>query len=267
MADDPFESAEFLASRGAKQAEDLKSLREAFFNDKAVAQVVEFDPKTGQQVAKLRFLKPLPSEMRGITSDALKNFRDALDQAVFAGTELIRGKGNKQCHFPFGESPDELENSLSRRKAPQCRGIAEELFPVLRLCEPYPRGDGYTGGNDALKALGRLSGPHKHQVTLQVAAHVSPSLGPGVIDVGPGGMTLFVPPIYDRAKNEVSLWSFPPGGHLKGNISVTVSVVFGPGQFENVNAETFLLTLAHDVPRRVRMIKEAALKIGRKEVS
>lgn len=190
-------------------------------------------------------------------------FATLSNQAVFAATVVIKGKGNRRCHFPFGENPDDLEDSLSRRKAPQCRGIPEELFSVLRTCEPYPRGDGYTGGNDALKALGRVSGPHKHEVTLRVGGMSSSTgiMAPR-IRIGPGGAHLHVDG-WDHTKNEMVVFSFPPGGYVEAGIEVTMSVCFGPGPLKNVQAENFLFVLAEDVPFLISLIKAAAYEIGR----
>ena len=264
MSDDPFESAEFEAAWGAKKAQDLRALRESFFvQDETCVRVTEFNPQTGKYEIKMKLTKPLPIEARGIVADALRSFRNALDQAVFAATVVIKGKGNRRCHFPFGENPDDLEDSLSRRKAPQCRGIPEELFPVLRTCEPYPRGDGYTGGNDALKALGRVSGPHKHEVTLRVGGMSSSTgiMAPR-IRIGPGGAHLHVDG-WDHTKNEMVVFSFPPGGYVEAGIEVTMSVCFGPGPLKNVQAENFLFVLAEDVPFLISLIKAAAYEIGR----
>jgi hypothetical protein len=258
---DEFESAEFLAARAAKQANEFQPLADRFFReDNTVARVVEFDPETGGNVVKIRLLKPLSADLRGLASDALKNFRDSLDQAVFAAAKVIKGKGNKRCHFPFGESPTDLENSLTLRLALQCRGIPEELFPALRACMPYPRGDGYAGGNDALRALHRVSGPHKHEVTLAVGAHVGRTeLSPGTFHGGTAAGSIFVNPGWDNAKNEMKLFSFSPGGYFDTDVTVTMLVVFGPGPLEKVSVDDFLRTLAADIPIIVERIKTAAL--------
>ncbi|OQW76238.1 MAG: hypothetical protein BVN33_06265 [Proteobacteria bacterium ST_bin13] len=258
-----FESPEYLAEWATKEAKKFTSVRKEFFSDPNVcARVVEFDPEIGENVIKMRLFKILPVELRGLASNAIKNFRDALDQTTFAATFLIRDKGSNRAHFPFGENPDDLENSLSRRKSVPCKGLAEELFPVLRECEPYPTGDGYTGGNDVLRALARVSGDNKHAVTLTVSAAVDQTtINPGVVQVGPGGATLYVPPEWDAVKNEIKLWSFPPGSYVNVDMSVALAIGFGPGPLERYAVEFFLDELARDVPVIINRIKQATAKI------
>lgn len=265
MADvgNAFESAEYLAAWASKEVAQFAAMREAFFTEpNTSARVVEFDPDSGQYVGKIRLLKPLPMEMRGLASNVIKNFRDALDQTTFAATLLIREKRSNRAHFPFGESPDDLENSLSRRRSVPCQGLPEELFPVLRQCEPYPRGDGYSGGKDAVRALGRVSGDNKHAVTLTVSGTtVGASLLPPAIKVGPGGAALFVPTEWDPLKNEMKLFTFPPGGYVEANIEVAFSVVFGPGPLERVTVEDYFSVLTRDVPIIIERVKKATAEI------
>ena len=68
-----------------------------------------FNPQTGKYEIKIKLTKPLPIEARGIVADALRSFRNALDQAVFAATVVIKGKGNRRCHFPSEKTPTILK--------------------------------------------------------------------------------------------------------------------------------------------------------------
>ena len=258
-----FESAEYLLAWASKEAANFTAIRKVFFEKPdALTRIVEFDPDTGQYVDKVRFLNPLPMEMRGVASNVIKNLRDALDQTTFAATLLIRGKTSNRAHFPFGESPDDLENSLSRQKAVPCKGLPEELFPVLRACEPYPTGDSYSGGNNTVRALGRLSGNNKHAVTLTVSGNVSNAglMGPE-IKAGPGGVSMFVPLRWDPFKNEMKLFSFPPGGYVEANIAIALEIVFGPGPLEGHSVEDFFTVLSEEVAVIINRVKYATAEI------
>lgn len=262
-----FESSEYLASWASKETANFTAMREAFFaQPDACTRVVEFDPDTGLNVDKLIFNNVLPTDMRGLASNAVKNFRDALDQAVFAASYLISGKRSNQTHFPFGESPDDLEYSLSRKLAVPCKGIREELFPALRASEPYPTSDDYPGGNDILRLLGRVSGPNKHAITLTVKAQVTKvAIGGrgGVMEFGPGGAVFTTGAVEDGPENEVVLFRFPPGGYVKADSEITLLITFGPGPLEQYAAEHFLHELAAIVPVVIDRLKKATADVIR----
>ena len=164
---DPFESPKFLLNWVDEEVLHLESVINGIITEgDYLAVVTDHDSESGYNIIKVRLTKPLPIGIRGRVNNILKNLRDALDQAVFQAAVQIRGGNPRASHFPFGESPDDLENSLSLRKSSQCKDIPPELYPILRSFEPYPTGDAYTGGNDFLRALGRITGPHKHRFTI-----------------------------------------------------------------------------------------------------
>lgn len=258
-----FESSDYLVSWAQKEAGNFRALGKAFLNkEDTCTHVTEFDTNSQRYFVKMRFNLDLPDEARGIASNVIKNFRDALDQATFAASFLVRRKASKRTHFPFGESPTDLERSLSLREAPQCKGIPEELFPALRACEPYPTGDEYAGGDNYLRALARVSGPHKHAVTLGVKIG-APAIGiGGKIEVGPGG-AIFSPGFYnlDAGENEVALWSYPIGGYVNADVRVPLYIGFGPGPIEGMIVDTFFDELSVRVAVAVKGLKEATAQI------
>jgi len=80
------------------------------------------------------------------------NTREAWNQAVYAACvsiEKVPSKGN--LHFPWRSSPSDLNETLKRGPIPS------EFWDVIRGEEPYPTGDGYTGGNDAIKEISKLA--------------------------------------------------------------------------------------------------------------
>jgi hypothetical protein len=162
MMTDPWESAEFLIERACSHASNFNSLANEFVESKPYAVSNDLTTKTGLKELKVKIVRDFPNDLRGSASDAVKNIRDTLDQIISAATFVLMGKRPKRTHFPFGECEDDLENSLSRRKATQCRDIPEELFPVIRFIKPYTHEE----DNFRLKLLQKVSGPHKHSVSL-----------------------------------------------------------------------------------------------------
>ena len=253
-----FESCLYLVDFAKAETTEVKTAIEEFFTQKDLTvAVIDLDPDTGYNVGKVRFIGSLPSEWRGKVSNIIKNLRDALDQATYAASAVVRGQPSNRTHFPFGESPDDLEYSLSRRKAVPCQGIPDQLFPLFRSFEPYPTGDGYKGGNNNLRLLGRVSGPHKHSVTLKVTGAMELSgIGPGVMRVGSGGATLTIPPRWDSENNELTIVRFPPGGHFEMDCQITLGVTFGEGFLLDVEVLPYLECIGETVGTIVNSLAE-----------
>lgn len=112
-----FESPEHLIAWADEEIAQLEGQLDAFRESNPYRFVREADPKTRKNTLKLKAIKSLPLSVRGRASNIIKNLRDALDQAVFAASAYITGNESNQTHFPFGESPDDLEKSLSERRA------------------------------------------------------------------------------------------------------------------------------------------------------
>lgn len=170
--DEGFESAQFLVGWANTQFNELKTLIEAFLDSGPTTMVKEFNNQTRMNELKVRF-NPVPGNIRGKTSNIIKDLRDALDQATNAATSLISGKTKRNAHFPFAGSPDDFDTAVARN---QCKDIPPSLHATLKGYEPYPSGDGWSGGNNFLRLLGRVSGPNKHRFTLTATgdmAHIN----------------------------------------------------------------------------------------------
>lgn len=224
MQDEPHESEKYLVKWAKAKADDFYARTTRYFEvDKLYTTIVEPDPETGKNLYIIRFTGDLPWELRGIASDAIKALRDALDQACLHATQrLIPKLKGKGTHFPFGENPDDLDKVLSGECGRQSKDIAPELHSVLRNFEPYPTGNGYTGGNDRLRALGRVSGPNKHETTLRLAG----SVGSNVARLESSGGLRIRAPNWDRAKNEIVLFEVPQKANLEFDLDVEISVEF-----------------------------------------
>lgn len=204
---DPHESEKYLVRWARAKVEELEQRCDAFLTDQSTyAVVVERDPEAKKQIHKIVLQKPLPWELRGIASDTVKNLRDALDQACLHSTQRInaflnRARRGKRTHFPFGENPMDFDKVLAGESGRQSKDIAAELHPILRSFQPYPRGEGYSGGNDRLRHIGRVSGPNKHDLTLTIglngdAFHFGSNSNPT------GHGYAIYAPFWDSSKNE-----------------------------------------------------------------
>lgn len=259
-----FESPFFLIAWAKEQLDELDALADIFFNADNHTIVNEFNRKTGQNEVKVK-IAPVPMKFRGKTTAIITDLRSTLDQAVASASTYITGQVSPKRHFPFGQSPSDLENSLSLKKNGATKGIPVELYPLLRRFEPYPTGDGYAGGDNILKALSRISGPNKHQVTIRTAfAPQSTGIGNFNIQFTDGGGAIF-PWLSQSGRNdELVILSFSPGSYAQMEIDVSAYIAFDDPKMRRVPVIAFLRECHDRVTKVVEDLKAEALVIGRR---
>lgn len=81
---DPFHSSRYSIARAKEHIGELDRQMAGYFNSQPYAQVIELDAERGQEVHKLKLVKPMPVALPGIAFDAANNLRSALDQAIYA---------------------------------------------------------------------------------------------------------------------------------------------------------------------------------------
>jgi hypothetical protein len=217
----------------------------------------ELNPKTEMMELKVRF-SPVPHRIRGLANNIIKDLRDALDQATFAATLHITGSARKRsAHFPFGSSPDDLDTAITRN---QCKDIPRELYSILKGFEPYPTGDGYSGGNNFLRLLGKISGPHKHRITLAPAVNMAKSeIRDFELYSGKGGIVIF-PDAGLTKNNETVILSLGRESKAKLNVTVAAYVAFSDTKMKGIEVGTFLRECCATVGYIVQEIQTQALK-------
>ena len=266
--EDPFESPKYSVALAESEIADLITLFKARGDDGSYTVVTEFNPQNRLYEAKLKEVKPIPWNYRGRVSHVIKDLRDALDQVVSAATEYIIGRPVKQAHFPFGESADDLENSLSRKKARMCNQIAPELYNVLRRIEPYPTTDVDSPGDDFLKLLSKVSGPNKHRITLTTGLSYTElsikglSKNPTLLATGNGPGSLFPTKDWNDKKGELIIAAYSEGGQANFSVDATLQIVFGNSALKNVPVLWFLEQCHLRVAKAVQNIEAEALRIG-----
>lgn len=252
---DPFESAFFLIEWAKGGVRDLASEIRIYMASKPHQLSAEFDPEKRVKELKLRLTKPIPNSIRGMASDVIKNVRDALDQATAAASYVVTGKRSRRTHFPFGNSADDLENSLSRRKVSQCKDIPEQLFPKLRAFMPY-----MSDWDTALKCLSLISGNHKHGSTLTLSAQTNQiSLGTNVFNAGGG---LYIPPRCVPDYDEIIIAWVPEGASATLNLNFPIFIAFDHQLLRYQPAIQFLHYCAERVGCIVTGLREEASRIA-----
>lgn len=253
-----FESAQFLVSWAHSQRAKLEGEIASFLQPDAATVVKEVNLKTGGYDTKIKF-RPVPPVVRGLANNIVKDLRDALDQATNAASILVSGTHGKCRHFPFAQSPEDFDKAV---RLNQCKNIPEALRPVLKGFEPYPTGD-WSGGNNYLRLLGTVSGPHKHRFTLASAlnARKLEIQGPAIIRAGHGGGHIF--PMGTVAKNnELVVVTVGPGGDFEGNINFSSFVAFADTKLKGVPVCRFLLEVSQRVGEIVQDLQTEAFEIG-----
>jgi hypothetical protein len=240
--DEGFESAQQLAAWANSQRQELEIITQAFLDSNPATVIKEINRKTQRWDVKIRS-KPMPHRIRGLTGDVIKNLRDALDQSCNAASFMVSGVYKRNRHFPFGTSPDDFDKAVTRN---QCKDIPAALYPVLKGYEPYPTGDEWDGGNDFLKLLGVVSGPHKHRFTLSPMPIVPEAIISEVdFYAGVGGGSLFNGHNKD---DEFVLATFGPGGYLKiGSLKFPLFVSFTDTKLRGTEIGAFLTPCCESV--------------------
>lgn len=218
--DTHFDSPESLI----EEAEDAltvftSSLGEFRFRNKPTI-ISDPEPKTGNQIIKVRF--PNPSRtIRRSAYRVVDGARHALDQAVYAATICFDGKtGGTKTYFPFGMNPDDFDNQFKVIRTPNGKkliGRTKDATPriahTIKAFEPWWTSIDHLGGNDLLRFLGKIANPNKHEVTLTVIPNID---GNWINDAAFKGVAQFtMPPKRIGTTNDFQIVSLFQGGHLK----------------------------------------------------
>lgn len=197
LVEEEFAPAKESISWAEDATAELCSMIDAFFKNHVAKIVVEMDPKTGENVQKLKFLAHIPKDFRRKATEALNNARHSFDQSVFAARNLLSTRSSKGVNFPWSRDPTDLEQLLATR------GVDARLWDILRSHEPYGTSDDHPGGDDLIRTLATVAN-NKHTVGLAANGHVT-STGFPNITFNSGMKFEILNPRWDPRKNEVEL--------------------------------------------------------------
>ena len=158
------------------------------------------------------------SDIALITGDAVHNLRTALDYAWMAVLAALKLTPTKYTKFPFGDTFEALNKTLSERKIDR---TSPALFEKL-VTDIQP----YCGGNDLLWTLHRADITDKHKLLLPVS-HCTGASGVRIEDENGVVQTGDLLPRY--GSQGVILFDFPPNVKIKDNGKISVSVILLDG--------------------------------------
>jgi hypothetical protein len=103
---------------------------------------------------------------------AISDLRNALDQAVFSASCILKPEGKiDKTAFPFADTQKELREALrTAHKGMRYPGVPVTLHPKLITFQPWWTAARDGTGNDLLRALNSVANPNKHLVLVQVDA-------------------------------------------------------------------------------------------------
>jgi hypothetical protein len=220
----PFESPKLLIDGAKTSIIDFKSVCEAFIQNCTYDILYHTDPKTEQQIVKLRFHHRVPPKMRVPGSRIVNDLRHALDQAVCDAAVLLGRPNANGVYFPFGRTPKNLDDEIATR----CKKVHPDLVTFIRNFQSH------YGGDDLLYALGSLAGPNKHQRILRISlgtggTKIVAGERPWALTSGEGGFKIGVNK-WNDLRNELEFAHFGKG--TKGNIDArpVLQIVLGTGE-------------------------------------
>jgi len=249
---DPFYSAKCKLAWAKEHIAKLEWEIQNFLEQPPCETFTEPHPqKYGHTVQKIRLARLLPPQIPMIAGDAVDNLRAVLDHAVFA-VAIAGGCGHpRNAYFPFSATAAGFEANLKGRSA----DVPQQIWPLFRSFQPYK------GGNDLLVALKEACNRNKHALIVSViviADVVSTKIH------GTGGF-LGVPTqhVWDRAKNEMELFTEGPGAERDARFDLRFLITFAeiPGA-DTEQASTVLYTFAVEVERILCAIEAESRRLG-----
>jgi hypothetical protein len=164
-AENHFYSPRLLLAEGRDDTHRLSAAVREFLARTGHFHVPRFDLEKRVYVHKVQFEEPLPQQFPVFVRKIAGSLRSALDHAIYASAVSLGNPNLKAIGFPFGDTPDQLENDIKRK----CRGMAPEIIAILKGFRPYK------GANDDLWALNKLRNVKEHRLL------VAPALAGGMM--------------------------------------------------------------------------------------
>jgi hypothetical protein len=250
---DPFESSRRKIAWAKKNLADLKRESHALFSQKNFHEAfTEPHPnKPDHVVHKIRPIKQIPEDWSDMAGTVIDNLRAALDHATYGLAVAFGCKTPLNAYFPFSRDASTFEPNLKGR----CADVPKEIYPLLRSFEPYK------GGSEALWALNEICVTNKHKILVTVG---SAAFVAGMDLAGTGFWQMPCNPVWDRAKNEMELFTTGPQTvDFKGKFDFGFYIAFGEvGRLEGEPAIPILDTFVDMVETIVNEIDTESRRLG-----
>jgi hypothetical protein len=248
--DDPFFSAKLRIARATDHLNDLEAQIDKFFAGTPYTSLVELDPDGIHAIHKIHILHRFPLVWYILATEIVEHLRASLDHATFATRTQPT---TNYAAFPFGKTPDDLDNSVRGRS----KDVPPEIQALLRSFNAYQ------GGNDPLYILNELSNASKHGLVTLVAGAAHSGEIVGTAEGIARGIQFLEPLTWDSKKNEIPYARTKRGDHFehKGTIRVYVALKH-PDGVGPIAVTAVLDTMVRECERVVLAIEAESKRIG-----
>ncbi|WP_439478715.1 hypothetical protein [Brevundimonas sp.] len=217
---EPFESPKLVLGGAKESIADFEAACASFVKAPGYTVIRRMDGKTGEEVVSARFEGSALGTVRLSAYRVVNQLRDALDQATSDAAKALGLTNVANVHFPMGRSSDDLERAISYR----LKGADPDLVAFVRALRPY------LGGNDELWALGRISGPNKHQRVLAIGLDNDAGFRIGGDDIHIVGPAKLGVGTWNSSRNELELVRVGAGGYYYDGVTPALTVKIGDAE-------------------------------------
>jgi hypothetical protein len=214
---EPFESPKELINGAKERVAELEAVCQAVRETREYDIVTHSDPKTREQVVKIRLRHKFPPKIRRLASSILKELRISLDQAFCDGAVALGRKNAKGIYFPFGRSVEDIKDAVRDK----CKNVNELLIDYCLSFKPYYGAD----SNGVLWSMNSLAGS-THQSIVGVGLSDMMSFHKAIIGHA-GSMRLTINKWSDL-HNELEVARLDPGSllHVQSDFALQFQIVF-----------------------------------------
>ncbi|WP_374530273.1 hypothetical protein [Novosphingobium sp.] len=195
---------------------ELDQLIKAFFKRDVAEIIIDIDPKTGENVQKIKFKAHIPKDFRRKATEALNSARHSFDQAAFAARNILGKRSRKGVNYPWSRNPSDLDRLLRER------GFDSRLWDTIREHEPYATSDSHVGGDDLIRTIATIAN-NKHTVGLSINGFIAETTFPNIKTIRIESFSI-PNPIWDPAKNEAELIRWKGDIEIDGDYNFTFVV-------------------------------------------
>ncbi len=256
MNNDPLRDAKSGIKNAKRHIAELEKRVKIFFDGHPYASVIETNADGTEDFHKVKLTQPLPDDLADIAFDIVSNLRASLDRAGYA-VAVAAGRKGADAHFPFGADLADAQLKAQRRS----KDIPKGIFDLMISHKPYK------GGDRLLWALNKLCNTNKHEI-LSVVGLASGGMH-GLMTGGGSNVMMNIyltnrwPPVWDSAKNEMTVFHVKHG--VKPNMNVNIGMHVTLANIEGAESKSAVAVfgeIAGTVERILGAIDVEARRIG-----
>lgn len=212
-----FDSAKLMLAETQEYISAFEELAKPFLSEDNRTFFIELDPQSGEQVGKIEFKTDLSPRLAARTYDVFRYLRDALDHALFASTQMIRGGEPSRCKYPFGDNAVDVEREIVDHR--RCDDLHPDILKIVIASRPYE------AGNRPLWAMNKFRNRCTHKVL--TPATVQGGISMGAARAGNGGIELKTVSEWRSTRRQLTVVRVrmpDPNSYIEVGPAVTVSL-------------------------------------------